>query len=84
MAARTEDHPIEYLDFEGVIPRGEYGGGDVIVWDIGTWEPEAETADAVAAVAAGELKFVLHGERLRGRFVIVRTSGRSRGAGRRT
>ena len=76
MAARTEDHPIEYLDFEGVIPRGEYGGGDVIVWDIGTWEPEAETADAVAAVAAGELKFVLHGDRLAGRFVIVRTSGR--------
>jgi bifunctional non-homologous end joining protein LigD len=80
MAARTEDHPIEYLDFEGVIPRGEYGGGDVIVWDIGTWEPEAETADAVAAIAAGELKFVLHGERLQGRFVIVRTSGRGRGA----
>ncbi len=76
MAARTEDHPIEYLDFEGVIPKGEYGGGDVIVWDIGTWEPEAETADAPAAIAAGELKFVLHGERLRGRFVIVRTSGR--------
>ena len=79
MAARTEDHPVEYLDFEGVIPKGEYGGGDVIVWDIGTWEPEAETADAAQAVAAGELKFVLHGERLRGRFVIVRTSGR-RGA----
>src|SRR6187399_1741106 len=79
MAARTEDHPIEYLDFEGVIPKGEYGGGDVIVWDIGTWTPEAETADAAAAIAAGELKFVILGERLRGRFVIVRTSGR-RGA----
>src|SRR6187399_2368725 len=39
MAARTEDHPMEYIDFEGVIPKGEYGGGDVIVWDIGTWEP---------------------------------------------
>jgi len=76
MAARTEDHPIEYLDFEGVIPKAEYGGGDVIVWDIGTWEPEPETPDAAAAVAAGELKFVVHGERLTGRYVIVRTSGR--------
>jgi bifunctional non-homologous end joining protein LigD len=76
MAARTEDHPMEYLDFEGVIPKGEYGGGDVIVWDIGTWEPEAETADAAKALAKGELKFVLHGERLQGRWVIVRTSGR--------
>ena len=53
MAARTEDHPMEYLDFEGVIPKGEYGGGDVIVWDIGTWEPEAETADAAAAARRG-------------------------------
>ncbi len=76
MAARTEDHPMEYLDFEGVIPKGEYGGGDVIVWDIGTWEPEEETADARRALAKGELKFVLHGERLAGRWVIVRTSGR--------
>jgi len=76
MAARTEDHPMEYLDFEGVIPKGEYGGGDVIVWDIGTWEPEAETPDPAKALAKGELKFVLHGERLSGRWVIVRTSGR--------
>lgn len=73
MAARTEDHPVDYFDFEGVIPRGEYGGGDVIVWDWGTWEPEAETPDPGAAVRAGELKLVLHGERLRGRFVLVRT-----------
>jgi bifunctional non-homologous end joining protein LigD len=73
MAARTEDHPLEYFDFEGLIPRGEYGAGDVIVWDWGTWEPEAETPDPAAAITAGELKLVLHGERLRGRFVLVRT-----------
>ncbi len=72
-AARTEDHPLEYFDFEGVIPRGEYGAGDVIVWDWGTWNPEAETPDPGAAVRAGELKLVLAGERLRGRFVLVRT-----------
>ncbi len=72
MAARTEDHPIDYLEFEGIIPPGEYGGGDVIVWDVGTWEPEGP-ADPAASVEDGELKFVLHGERLKGRFVIVRT-----------
>jgi bifunctional non-homologous end joining protein LigD len=71
-AARTEDHPIEYLDFEGIIPIGEYGGGDVIVWDQGTWEPEGLDEPA-AAVEDGELKLVLHGQRLRGRFVLVRT-----------
>ena len=71
-AARTEDHPIEYLDFEGIIPVGEYGGGDVIVWDQGTWEPEGLDEPA-AAVEDGELKFALHGQRLRGRFVLVRT-----------
>src|SRR6202167_5197987 len=48
----VEEHPIEYLDFEGVIPSGQYGGGDVIVWDNGTWEPHA-TDDPAAAVAAG-------------------------------
>ena len=54
-AVHVEDHPIEYLDFEGVIPRGEYGGGDVIVWDWGTWQPEAETPDGRKAVSEGEL-----------------------------
>ena len=75
LAMRTEDHPIEYLDFEGVIPAKEYGGGDVIVWDWGTWEPE-ETDDPAKALRKGEIKFRLHGERLVGRFTIVRTSGR--------
>ena len=76
LAMRTEDHPIEYLDFEGVIPERQYGAGDVIVWDWGHFEPEAETPDPAAALDDGEIKFVMHGERLRGRFVIVRTGGR--------
>jgi bifunctional non-homologous end joining protein LigD len=77
LAMRTEDHPIEYLDFEGVIPSGQYGAGDVIVWDWGHFEPEPETPDPAAAIRAGELKFRLHGEKLRGRFTIVRTDGRN-------
>jgi bifunctional non-homologous end joining protein LigD len=72
-AFHVEDHPIEYIDFEGVIPAGEYGGGDVIVWDAGTWEPAEPGTDAAAAVAAGELHVELHGTKLRGRFVLVRT-----------
>jgi bifunctional non-homologous end joining protein LigD len=76
MAVHVEDHPIEYLDFEGVIPKGEYGGGDVIVWDWGQWTAESETPDGRRAVEDGELKFTLAGEKLRGRFTIVRTSGR--------
>jgi bifunctional non-homologous end joining protein LigD len=78
MAVHVEDHPIEYLDFEGVIPKGEYGGGDVIVWDWGTWTAESETPDGRRGVEDGELKFTLAGEKLRGRFTIVRTSGRGR------
>ena len=75
MAVHVEDHPLEYFDFEGVIPRGQYGGGDVIVWDWGTFEPE-ETDDPGRAARNGELKFALHGEKLRGRFTLVRTGGR--------
>lgn len=81
LAMRTEDHPIEYLDFEAVIPKGQYGAGDMIVWDWGTYEPE-ETDAPAAAVAAGELKFRLHGERLRGRFTLIRTAGRTDDRGR--
>ena len=79
LAMRTEDHPIEYLDFEGVIPARQYGAGDVIVWDWGHFEPEAETPDPAAGLRKGEIKFVLHGQKVRGRFTIVRTDGR-RGA----
>ena len=72
IAIHVEDHPIEYLNFEGVIPAGGYGGGDVIVWDRGTWEPH-ETDDPAGAVAAGEFHVDVTGEKLRGRFILVRT-----------
>jgi bifunctional non-homologous end joining protein LigD len=81
MAMRTEDHPIEYLDFEGTIPTGQYGAGDMIVWDWGTWTPE-ETDDPAAALRAGELKFRLNGERLRGRCTIIQTGGKRDAFGR--
>ena len=83
MAMRTEDHPIEYFDFEGTIPRGEYGAGDVIVWDWGTFTPE-ETDDPGAALQSGELKFRLDGDRLRGRFTIIQTGGKRDAFGRKT
>ena len=78
-AVHVEDHPIEYLDFEGVIPKGEYGGGDVIVWDIGTWEPRG-TDDPATAVAAGELHADIYGHKLRGRLVLVRRDRNGSGA----
>ncbi|MCU1370490.1 MAG: ATP-dependent ligase, partial [Ilumatobacteraceae bacterium] len=81
-AIHVEDHPIEYFEFEGVIPKGEYGGGDVIVWDWGRWIP-AKERDAAQAIAEGELHFDLEGEKLRGRFVLVRTErGGGRGGGK--
>ena len=76
MAVHVEDHPMEYFDFEGVIPAKQYGAGDVIVWDWGTWEPEEETPDPARAIADGELKFRIFGEKTKGRFTIVRTSRR--------
>jgi bifunctional non-homologous end joining protein LigD len=76
MAVHVEDHPVEYFDFEGVIPAKQYGAGDVIVWDWGTWEPEHETPDPAAAIDKGELKLRIFGEKIAGRFTIVRTSRR--------
>lgn len=71
MAVHVEDHPLDYFDFEGIIPKGQYGAGDVIVWDWGTWRTASED-DPVEAVEAGELHFDLEGEKLHGRFVLVR------------
>ena len=73
MAIHVEDHPIEYFDFEGVIPAKQYGAGDVIVWDWGTWEPEAPTLDPRKGVEDGELKLRMDGQKVKGRFTIVRT-----------
>lgn len=71
LAMHVEDHPIEYFDFEGVIPRGGYGAGDVIVWDWGTYEP-VHTDDPARAVVDGELHFDVDGQKLQGRFILVR------------
>jgi bifunctional non-homologous end joining protein LigD len=70
LAVRTEDHPLDYANFEGIIPKGEYGGGTVVVWDRGTWEHEA---DAKEMLAKGRLTFTLHGDKLHGRWHLVRT-----------
>jgi bifunctional non-homologous end joining protein LigD len=73
LAMHVEDHPVEYATFEGVIPEGEYGGGTVMVWDKGAWEPEQPDVDA--ALAKGDLKFTLHAQKLKGSWVLVRTRG---------
>ena len=73
LAVRTEDHPLEYGGFEGVIPKGEYGGGPVMIWDKGTWEP---IGDPDEGLAKGGLKFRLHGDRLKGDYVLARMKPR--------
>jgi bifunctional non-homologous end joining protein LigD len=74
LAMRTEDHPISYAEFEGIIPQGQYGGGTVLLWDRGTWEPQ--DGDPHQAFAAGNLKFLLKGSKLRGGFALVRIKPR--------
>jgi bifunctional non-homologous end joining protein LigD len=73
LAMEVEPHPVEYGDFEGTIPKGEYGGGTVMVWDRGTWSPEG---DPHQALAKGHLKFSLHGTKLKGSWHLVRSHGR--------
>jgi len=72
LAVHVEDHPIEYGTFEGVIPEGEYGGGTVLLWDRGTWEPHGDPREAYRK---GKLSFELHGEKLRGGWALVRMHG---------
>jgi bifunctional non-homologous end joining protein LigD len=74
LAMHVEDHPVEYGDFEGTIPEGEYGGGTVMLWDRGWWEPEGV---AEQDYKAGKLKFRLHGEKLKGLWMLVRAGSRS-------
>ncbi len=70
LAVEVEDHPLDYGDFEGTIPKGEYGGGTVLLWDRGYWSPEGMTA--AEGLAKGDLKFTLEGDRLQGSWVLVR------------
>jgi bifunctional non-homologous end joining protein LigD len=77
LAMHVEDHPLDYGEFEGVIPEG-YGAGIVMLWDRGTWTPEVDDVDA--ALKKGDLKFTLNGYKLKGSWVLVRTGGRYPGA----
>jgi bifunctional non-homologous end joining protein LigD len=74
LAVQVEDHPAEYGGFEGTIPKGQYGGGTVMLWDRGTWEPLVDVGEGLKK---GNLKFALHGERLKGKWVLVRMNGRA-------
>ena len=91
LAMQVEDHPVSYFDFEGTIPEGNYGAGTVMVWEIGTWEPlssvpvngkyvVAGDKEADAMLEKGDLKFRLHGKRLRGDFALVHIKGRRPGS----
>jgi bifunctional non-homologous end joining protein LigD len=76
LAVRTEDHPLEYAKFEGVIPPGQYGAGAVMVWDLGKYQPlENETPEG--QLARGKIHIVLLGEKLRGEFALVKMERRS-------
>ncbi len=82
LAVEVEDHPLDYGDFEGTIPKGQYGGGTVMLWDRGFWVPEGN-ADPAKALEGGELKFILAGEKLHGSWVLVRMR-HDRTGGKRT
>ena len=73
LAMQVEDHPVSYFDFEGTIPAGNYGAGTVMVWDVGTWEPQG---DAHAMLQKGDLKFRLNGKKLKGDFALVHIKSR--------
>lgn len=74
LAVHIEDHPVEYFDYEGIIAAGQYGGGDVIVWDWGWWTPAPDRDDPASGLADGSLHVDLHGVKLNGRFALARTA----------
>ncbi|WP_263351219.1 DNA ligase D [Acidicapsa acidisoli] len=80
LAVQVEDHPMDYGGFEGIIPQGQYGGGTVMLWDQGTWEPQAGHTDVDAGLHAGSLKFTLHGTKLKGNWAFVRMGGKAANA----
>jgi bifunctional non-homologous end joining protein LigD len=77
LAVQVEDHPIDYGGFEGIIPKGQYGGGTVMVWDQGTWEPQAGHTDVDAGLRTGSLKFILHGKKMKGKWALIRMGGKA-------
>jgi bifunctional non-homologous end joining protein LigD len=91
LAMQVEDHPVSYFDFEGIIPEGNYGAGTVMVWDVGTWEPLSPVpvngeyapgteAEAAAMIKKGDLKFRLHGQRLKGDYALIHMKARRPGS----
>ncbi|MGA1984374.1 MAG: DNA ligase D [Acidobacteriaceae bacterium] len=80
LAVQVEDHPMEYGGFEGVIPKGQYGGGTVMIWDQGWWEPQPAYPDVDAGLRTGSLKFILHGTKLKGKWALIRMHGKSGGS----
>lgn len=77
LAVQVEDHPMEYGGFEGIIPKGQYGGGTVMLWDHGTWEPQAAYPDVDEGLRKGSLKFTLHGTKMKGNWALVRMGGKA-------
>src|SRR5258708_4095695 len=75
LAVQVEDHPMEYGGFEGIIPKGQYGGGTVMLWDHGTWEPQPGHTDVDEGLRTGNLKFILHGEKMKGKWALIRMGG---------
>jgi bifunctional non-homologous end joining protein LigD len=76
LAVQVEDHPIDYGGFEGIIPKGQYGGGTVMVWDQGTWEPQPGHTDIDEGLRTGSLKFILHGTKMKGKWALIRMGGK--------
>jgi bifunctional non-homologous end joining protein LigD len=77
LAVQVEDHPIEYGGFEGIIPAGQYGGGTVMLWDQGTWEPQPGHTDVDAGLRNGQLKFIMHGTKMKGKWALIRMGGKA-------